>query len=101
MTSKAVLKALAAMSMALVAGGCGSGGEIDRTCDDVRAYQLAAEGRRLEVPNDLDSLDPFEEIPLPEASPRPPRPAGRPCLDLPPAILGTADDDEDDEDNEE
>ena len=97
MISKAVVKALAATSMALVLGGCGSGGEIDRTCDEVRTYQLAQEGRRLEVPEDLDELDQFREMPLPEASPRPPRPAGRPCLDLPPAILGTSDDEEEDD----
>lgn len=94
MTSKAVLKALAATSMAFAVGGCGAGGEIDNTCDEVRSYQLAEEGRRLEVPEDLDNLDPFREMPLPEASPRPPRPPGRPCLDLPPSILGTDDEDE-------
>ncbi len=97
MTSKTILNALAALSSALLVTGCGVGGEIDNTCDEVRTYQLAAEGRRIEVPEDLDNLDPFREMPLPEASPRPPRPKGRPCLDLPPAILGTGDDDEDDE----
>ena len=62
-------------------------GAPDKTCDEVRLYQLAAEGRRLETPEDLDSLDGLREIPLPQASPRPPRPEGSPCLDLPPSIL--------------
>ncbi len=97
MTSKTLLKVLATLSAALVTGGCGIGGEIDNTCDEVRSYQLATEGRRIEAPEDLDELDPFREMPLPQASPRPPRPAGRPCLDLPPSILGGDDDEDEDE----
>ena len=97
MNGKALIKAMIATAMLAVMSGCGIGGEIDNTCDDVRLYQLAAEGRRLETPEGLDELDEFREMPLPEASPRPPRPAGRPCLDLPPAILGQQEDDEDDE----
>ncbi len=96
MTSKTLLKALAASSAALILSGCGAGGEIDNTCDEVRTYQLAAEGRRLDVPEDLDQLDEFREMPLPQASPRPPRQPGMPCLDLPPSILGGSSDDEDD-----
>lgn len=65
----------------------GCGGTVDRSCDDVRAYQLAAQGRRISPPDDLDPLDELKEIPLPEASPRPERPKGSPCLDLPPNIL--------------
>ncbi len=98
MTSKALFKALAASSMAFIVTGCGAGGEIDNTCDEVRTYQLAQEGRRLEVPEGLDDLDEFREMPLPEASPRPPRPKGRPCLDLPPAILGRGDSDDEEDD---
>lgn len=60
----------------------------DRTCEEVRLYQLAEEGRRLQTPEDLDELNELREIPLPQASPRGPRPEGSPCLDLPPNILG-------------
>ena len=56
-------------------------------CDDVERYQLATEGKRIETPEDLDDLEPLREMPLPEASPRPPRPEGSPCIDLPPSIL--------------
>lgn len=63
------------------------GGNETRTCDEVRSYQLAAEGKRIETPADLDPLNPLNEMPLPEASPRPPRPAGSPCIDLPPSVL--------------
>lgn len=70
----------------LTVSGCG--GTPDRSCDDVMRYQLAAQGRRIEPPEGLDDLDELKEIPLPEASPRPPRAEGSPCLDLPPVILG-------------
>ena len=70
-------------------GIAGCGGTVDRSCDDVRLYQLAQEGKRIEVPEDLDPLDDLKEMPMPEASPQTERPVGSPCLDLPPNILST------------
>ena len=67
----------------------GCGGTVDRSCDDVRLYQLAQEGKRIEVPEGLDPLDELKEIPMPEASPQTERPVGSPCLDIPPNILAT------------
>lgn len=93
MKAKAKTKAATAVSITILLSGCGIGGEIDQTCDDVRTYQLAEEGRRLETPEGLDDLDEFREMPLPQASPRPARPPGQPCLDLPPSILSGDDDD--------
>ena len=63
------------------------GGNEHKSCDEVRSYQLAAEGKRIESPDDLNDLDSLREMPLPEANPRPPRPEGSPCLDLPPSVL--------------
>ena len=71
--------------------GCFGGKDVDLTCDEVRRYQRAVAGTRLETPDDLDALEQRKEIPLPEASPRPPREPGSPCLDLPPGLLGGAD----------
>ncbi len=68
-------------------GGCGG---TDLTCDDVRDYQLAEEGKRIEAPDGLDDLDPVKEAALPEASPRQERDPGSPCIDRPPeVIIGT------------
>ena len=64
------------------------GGTNDLSCDKPQRYQAAVEAGRVQTPDDLDELDQFKELPLPEASPRPPRPEGSPCLDLPPSILG-------------
>ena len=73
--------------LALLSGLAACSGDKSRSCDDEQRYQLAAEGERIETPDDLDDLDPLREMPLPEASPRPPRPEGSPCIDLPPSVL--------------
>jgi uncharacterized lipoprotein len=64
--------------------GLAACGKPDLTCDDPSPYKLAAEGKRVEVPSDLTAPNPGMEMPLPEVSPRPPRPEGSPCLDQPP-----------------
>ena len=73
----------------VLAGVTGCGGPVELSCDEVVTYQLAVEGKRVVAPADLDSLEPLREMPLPEASPQPPRPANSPCIDMPPgARLG-------------
>jgi uncharacterized lipoprotein len=80
--------------VATVAGGlaaCG-GPTISETCDEVQSYQLVVPGKRIVVPDGLDSLEEFKEMPIPKAE-TPPRPAGARCLESPPSILsgGTRD----------
>jgi hypothetical protein len=58
-----------------------------KSCDDVRQYQLAEKGAPIDSPEGLDELNELRAMPLPEANPRPPRPEGSPCLDLPPSVL--------------
>ncbi len=79
----------ALLSMALLGslvGGCGGNKTVDLSCDKLQPYQRAEEGKRIEVPEDLDPLDERKEMPLPDAAPRAPRPAGSPCIDRPPGI---------------
>ncbi len=64
-------------------GGCGG---TELTCDDVRIYQLAEEGKRIEAPDGLNDLDPLKENPLPDASPRKEHEPGSPCIDRPPVV---------------
>ena len=73
--------------LALLAGLSACRGSVDLTCDKESAYQLAVEGKRVESPDDLDDLDTLREMPLPDVSPRPPRPEGSPCIDMPPNVL--------------
>ena len=75
--------------MLLVLGACAglaACGRPDLTCDEPSPYKLAVGGKRVQSPSDLDSLEPQNEIPLPDASPTKPRPENSPCLDQPPRI---------------
>jgi hypothetical protein len=62
------------------------GGEARLTCDEPRPYQEAVVNERLKTPEDLDALQAYLEMPVPEANPRPERPKGSRCLELPPQI---------------
>ena len=76
-----------ALSMFAVLAACG--GEVDLTCDEPRRYQEAVQNERLKAPEDLDTPQPYLEMPVPQANPRAERPKGSPCLDLPPRISRT------------
>jgi hypothetical protein len=58
----------------------------DLICDE-GPYQVAVRAPRVQSPEGLDSLDPLNEVPLPAASPRAPRPAEGPCLENPPETI--------------
>jgi len=77
------------VSLGLLATLAGCGGEVDLTCDDPSPYQRAIQSERLKAPEDLDTPLPSREMPIPQANPRPERPKGSPCLDLPPRIPAT------------
>ncbi len=79
-----ILSVFILMLMALSA--CGGDPAI-RSCDDPELYEEAERHERIETPEDLDDLELLRELPLPEASPAPPRPTGSPCIDLPPSVL--------------
>jgi len=79
-----LLRLAIVLSLATFITACGK--DVDLTCDDVQTYQLAVPGKRIVVPEGLDPLDPLQEVPLPEASPRAARPAGSPCIDRPPKV---------------
>ena len=51
----------------LLIAGCG--GDSMMTCDE-GPYQAAVRAPRVVAPEGLDNLDPLDEVPLPEASPR-------------------------------
>ena len=65
----------------------------DLTCSEPQKYQFAREGERVVAPEGLDGLVEANEMEIPRASPRDPRPADSPCLDLPPTIQASSDDD--------
>ncbi len=60
---------------------------IDYSCDEPQRYQQVPQGKRIESPEGLDPLNEMMEMPIPEAEDAPVRPAGSPCIDLPPSVL--------------
>jgi hypothetical protein len=80
---------LSSVSLSIFAFLAACGGEVDLTCDKPRRYQEAVQNERLKSPDDLDAPQPYLEMPVPQANPRPERPKGSPCLDLPPRVSPT------------
>lgn len=70
-------------TMVLVLAGCGGAAQV---CRDTQPYERSTLGKRVEVPDGLDPLKPDRELTIPEPSPRPPRAADAPCLELPPSF---------------
>ncbi len=66
----------------LIITGCSSA----PTCDELAFYESAEGGKRIVAPEDLDDLDEYKEMVIPEASPRPPRDLNAGCIDLPPTM---------------
>ncbi len=62
------------------------GPTVRTTCDEPQAYQSVVGGKRIVVPDDLDPLDDFKEMPIPKAE-TPPRPEGSKCIESPPSVL--------------
>ncbi len=73
---------LLALTAAVMINGCSSA----PTCDELAFYESAEGGRRIEAPEDLDDLDEYKEMVIPEASHRPPRDLSAGCIDRPPTL---------------
>ncbi len=74
------------LTVLFAVSGCGGDGLIDNSCDEPQRYQSAVEGRRIDVPEGLDPLDERAEMPIPKPQEAPVRPPGSPCIELPPAV---------------
>jgi len=73
---------LLVFTAAIMITGCNSA----PTCDELAFYESAEGGRRIVAPEDLDGLDEYKEMVIPEASPRPPRNLSAGCIDRPPTL---------------
>jgi hypothetical protein len=94
------MRLFAALALPMLAmTACGGDKPVTRSCDEHVLYKQAREHRRIEAPEDMSPLDPEKEMPVPEPSPQPERTTDAPCLDLPPAVLGP--EEQDDEDSDE
>ncbi len=84
------MKILRFLFVAVLASGlsaCFGDKNIDYSCDEPQRYQQVSAGKRIEPPEGLDPLNELMEMPIPKAEGAPARPAGSPCIDLPPSML--------------
>jgi hypothetical protein len=81
-SSVRAIQTIIIVTLAAATGACST----TETCEEPMFYESAQAGRRIQAPEDLDDLAAFKEIPIPEASPRPPRPPGSGCIDRPPTL---------------
>ncbi len=65
---------------------CGGDDNIVAECDGGEAYQNRVEGKRVVVPEGLDALNEFAEMPIPRADPNAPKIADDRCVDMPPSV---------------
>ena len=84
MTLVRTIVTISAIPLLALVGGCGSD-DIKVTCDEPQPYQAVVPGKRIEVPDGLDPLDEFKEMPIPRAE-TPPRAADARCIELPPMV---------------
>jgi hypothetical protein len=75
------------LTAVLTITGCSSA----PTCEELAFYESAQGGRRIVAPDDLDPLDEYKEMVIPEASPRPPRDLSAGCVDKPPTVRTSRD----------
>lgn len=75
-----------ALALAAVLAGCGGDKPVKVDCDKPGRYQSATLGKRLEIPEGLDGLNEFNEMPIPKADDGAPVPPPGQCIDMPPAI---------------
>jgi uncharacterized lipoprotein len=74
------------LSLILLSGiaACGKKGLVQTSCDEPQRYQAVVPGKRVEVPEGLDPLDEFKEMPIP-TSKVPAQPPGSKCIEYPPS----------------
>jgi len=84
MTLFRLIATVASMILLGSLAACGKE-EIRTTCDEIQPYQTVVPGKRVVVPEGLDSLDEDKEMPIPAAE-SPPRPDGAVCIDYPPSV---------------
>ena len=74
------------LAVAGILSGCGGEDMINSSCDEPQRYQAVRAGKRIEVPEGLDKLSEFAEMPVPKAEGAAVRPKGSRSIELPPII---------------
>jgi len=77
---------IAVLTLGAVMSACGGNDTKVADCEEGVKHQNREEGRRVVVPEGLDPLDEFAEMPIPRADPDAAQPAPGKCADTPPII---------------
>jgi len=72
------------LAVAGILSGCGGEDVINYSCDEPQRYQAVHAAKRIDVPEGLDPLNEFAEMPIPKAEGAAERPKGSRCIELPP-----------------
>lgn len=76
----------AVLMLGALMSSCGGKDSVVVDCDEGLQYQNREPGQRVVVPEGLDQLDEFAEMPIPKADPAAAEPPPGKCTDMPPAI---------------
>jgi uncharacterized lipoprotein len=87
MTRTRATSALFGLLLIVGLSACG-GDEVRVTCDELQPYQAVVPGKRVVVPDGLDPLEDYKEMPIPKAE-APSSPDDGRCIELPPLIRST------------
>ena len=74
------------LTLSVVLAACGGDDNIVVDCDEGLQYQNRVEGKRVVVPEGLDPLAEYAEMPIPKADPEAASPPEGQCIDMPPPI---------------
>jgi len=84
MTPTRVITTISSLIVLSSLVACGRG-DVRTSCDEPQAYQAVVPGQRVVVPDGLDPLDQYKEMPIPKAE-SPPRAEGAKCIEYPPSV---------------
>jgi len=77
---------IVALLCGLTLTACGGNDTVELECDGGERYQDRTVGKRVAVPDGMDSLDEFNEMPIPKADPEAAKTVPGRCADMPPPI---------------
>ncbi|MBT8091774.1 MAG: hypothetical protein KJN77_01975 [Gammaproteobacteria bacterium] len=81
-----LIKIVFLLAFVIGLAACGGDNAIDTSCDEPQRYQSVSAGKRIVVPEGLDPLNEFAEMPIPSAENVAERPKGSRCIEMPPSI---------------
>ena len=80
------VRLVAVMVTGILLSACGGNDTKEVVCENDLRYQNRVVGKHIVVPEGLDQLDEYKEMPTPQADPSAPQPKPGTCDDMPPVI---------------